>query len=423
MKSNSNAHRISRLGAWLPHDRRHLHHWLRTTRTAIRKHGEKFHPIVEEFQELIEGDPVLRMYFTQMFQEQPRRRVKAIWGDIRIRNYMEMLEVLNHVLTRAPEYNRTYMIGCPINAILDYPMITPAGLAAFADERVNAMFRRYFQVWSEFLSSEKSCYVLNDSPRGWLSEHARGQLHLDEFETEPRAPYLGFKSWNDFFIRRFKPGRRPVASPEDSTVVVNACESAPFALKRRVRAKAEFWIKAQPYSLHDLLAGHFVERFIGGTVYQAFLSAKNYHRWHSPVSGTIRRLQKIPGTYYAEASSEHFDPVGPNNSQGYIAHVATRALIFIEADDARIGLICLAAIGMAEVSSCVLEGTSGHPLREGQHLVKGEQLGYFQFGGSTHCLVFGPKVRLRFVPDAHPSGLHASRSETLKVNSHLATVL
>jgi len=418
----SHAHRSSRLGAWLPHDRRHLAHWLRATRSAVKKHGGRFHPVVREFQELIEGDPVLRMYFVRMFEEQPRRRMQAVWGDIRVRDYREMLAVLNHVLTRAPEYNGTYMVGCPVNAILDYPMITPAGLAAFADERVNAMLRRYLAVWAEFLSSPRSCHVLSDSRGGWLSAHARAQLNLEEFVTDPQAPHLGFKSWNDFFIRRFKPGQRPVAAPEDTGVIVNACESAPFAIQRKVRASAQFWIKEQPYSLRDLLAGHFVERFVGGTVYQAFLSARNYHRWHSPLSGTVRRLHKVRGTYYAEASSEHFDPAGPNNSQGYIAHVATRALIFIDADDPRIGLMCLVAIGMAEVSSCVLEGASGDALREGQHVIKGEQLGYFQFGGSTHCLVFGPQLRLRFVRDAQPRGPHASKSVTLKVNSRLATV-
>ena len=164
-----------------------------------------------------------------------------------------------------------------------------------------------------------------------------------------------------------------------------------------------------------MLAGNFVEDFVGGTVYQAFLSAKNYHRWHSPVAGTIRRLRRIPGTYYAEAASEHFDPAGPNNSQGYLAHVGTRALIFLEADDPRIGLVCLVTVGMAEVSSCMLRDAQGSELQEGQHVNKGDQLGYFQFGGSTHCLVFRPAVRLKFVPDA-------SKSKVLKVNSRLATV-
>ena len=63
----------------------------------------------------------------------------------------------------------------------------------------------------------------------------------------------------------------------------------------------------------------------------------------------------MEGAYYAEAAAEGFDPLGPNNSQGYIAHVNTRALIFIEAEDAAIGLLCFVAVGMVEVSSCVVQ--------------------------------------------------------------------
>lgn len=82
------------------------------------------------------------------------------------------------------------------------------------------------------------------------------------------------------------------------------------------------------------------EQFVGGTIYQAFLSALSYHRWHSPVSGTVVKTRLIEGTYYSETLSEGSDPAGPNDSQGYIAEVATRALIFIEADDPAIGLMC-----------------------------------------------------------------------------------
>jgi len=100
-------------------------------------------------------------------------------------------------------------------------------------------------------------------------------------------------------------------------------------------------------------------------VYQAFLGADNYHRWHSPVSGTIRKVDFVPGTYYAEAASEAFDPLGPNNSQGYVAHVATRALLFIEADERSIGWVGFIANGMAEVSSrkaIVQEGQQMGPI-------------------------------------------------------------
>jgi phosphatidylserine decarboxylase len=414
--------RSSRLGGWLPPDPKHLAHFLRTARSAAKRHAAEWHPVIRDFLSMIETDPVLLMYFTRMFEEQPRRRMRPIWGEVRLKNYQEMLKVLNHVIQTAPEYNRTYMVGFPINAILDCPMITPAGLAAFADEKVNAMLRRVLRAWTEFLDSPRSRYVLNDSASGWLSASAHKVLRLQDFVTAPQAPYFGFKSWNDFFIRRFKPGLRPVAAADDPKVIVNACEAAPFAIARRARARDHFWLKEQPYSLQEMLAGHFVEQFVGGTVYQGFLSARNYHRWHSPIAGTVRRLQQIAGTYYAEAAAEHFDPVGPNNSQGYLSHVATRALLFIDADEAAIGLVCVVFIGMAEVSSCIFEDEHGQPLREKQHLRKGDQVGYFQFGGSTHCVLFGPQVRLRFVPDAHPKGPHGSKSKTLEVNSQLATI-
>jgi phosphatidylserine decarboxylase len=282
------------------------------------------------------------------------------------------------------------------------------------------MFRKVLKVWTQFLDSKDSRYVLNDSPTGWLNPDARKALNLDEFKTSPKKPYLGFKSWNDFFIREFKPGMRPVADPEDDSVIVSACESAPYAIENNVKEHDTFWVKSQPYSLRQMLKGHFVDRFVGGTVYQAFLSAENYHRWHSPVSGTVKKLELVPGAYYAEAASEGFDPAGPNDSQGYIAHVAARALIFIEADNPAIGLICVVPVGMAEVSSCVLQGANGEPLKRGQRVKKGEQIGYFQFGGSTHCVVFGPGVISEFALQAIPQGESGSESGIVKVNSFLA---
>lgn len=410
----------TRLGGWLPHDPRELNQWLKNTIDEAEKKKAPFHPVIEEFRHMIESDPVMSMYFTLMFEQQPPFLPPPHSGDVKIKNYHQMLVVLNHVLTTAPSYNTTGMVGFPINAILDFPMITPAGLSAFAMEKVNAMFRKVLAVWTRFLDSADSLYVLNQSPTGWLSPRAQQNLNLDEFQTDPDKPYLGFKSWNDFFIRQFKPGVRPVASPEDDSVIVSACESAPYAIQNNVKEHDTFWIKAQPYSLRHMLHGHFVKHFVGGTVYQAFLSAEKYHRWHSPVSGTVKKLVHVPGTYYAEAASEGFDPAGPNDSQGYIAHTATRALIFIEADNPTIGLMCVIAIGMAEVSSCLLMGGDGKPLQEGQKVKKGDQLGYFQFGGSTHCLVFRPNVISEFALQAIPQGENGANSANVKVNSYLA---
>jgi phosphatidylserine decarboxylase len=139
-----------------------------------------------------------------------------------------------------------------------------------------------------------------------------------------------------------------------------------------VQRQDRFWIKSQPYS------GHAGERrvrgqFVAGTVYQAFLSATNYHRWHTPVARTIVRATVQGGTYYSEADSEGADAVEPKKSQSYLAHVAARAIILIEADGPVIGLMACVPVGMSEVSSCVI----GPDIQPGHRVVKSGELGYF----------------------------------------------
>ena len=65
-------------------------------------------------------------------------------------------------------------------------------------------------------------------------------------------------------------------------------------------------------------------------------------------------------------------------------------------------------------------GPDGNPLTEGQHVTKGDQIGYFQFGGSTHCLVFRPDVIAEFAVGAIPQGAYGENSANVPVNSFLA---
>lgn len=202
----------------------------------------------------------------------------------------------------------------------------------------------------------------------------------------------------------------------DDYVITNACESAPYRIATNVQKNTCFWLKSQPNSLEYMLDKcEYVDEFLGGTVYQAFLSAARYHRWHSPVSGTIKMVKNVPGTYYAEVNSYPYDEAGPNESQGYITHVAARAIIIIEADNKDIGLVGVMPVGMSEVSSCVVS------VQEGQHVNKGDEIGYFQFGGSTHCLIFQKDVIEQFVVGAIPAE-DFNDSTLQKVRSKLATV-
>jgi phosphatidylserine decarboxylase len=178
-----------------------------------------------------------------------------------------------------------------------------------------------------------------------------------------------------------------------------------------------FGSRASPTRCRTLLADdQSVEEFVGGTVYQAFLSATDYHRWHSPVAGTIVRASVEEGTYYSEADSEGADAVEPTNSQSYLAHVAARAIILIQADDPVIGLVAFVPVGMSDVSSCII----GPEVTPGHHVAKGDELGYFQFGGSTHCLVYRPGAIADFALDALPQP-NAADPPLVHVRSKIAT--
>lgn len=387
---------IHRPGRWLP-ARHHLEAWVSDlSRVVAEKPPVRPHPAVEAFRALIESDPVSRMYVTRMIEEVPQDEAYA---SHHLRSIDHMLSLINEVIGQAPAFDTTALVGTPLNAILDWSMATPAGFAAFRHPPINTALRNILTAWCEFLTSPASLHVLNASPTGWKSPAARAAMNMDQFEHDPDDKYWGFTSWNDFFTRRFKPGRRPVAEPDNDKVIVSACESTPFKIRVNARRTDTFWLKSQPYSLRDMLAGDkAADAFEGGAIYLAYLSALNYHRWHSPVSGTIREAVIIPGTYYSELEAEGADPVGPNNSQAYITHVATRALILIEADDPVIGLMGVLLVGMGEVSSCVI----GPGIAPGRAVRKGEELGYFQFGGSTHCLIFRPGVIAQFAVEALP---------------------
>lgn len=398
MPSDCGRHRI---GGWMPSSQESVESWLGelSERVETKQDEITLQPVIQEFHELIERDPVVRMYLNEMITQVPKSKP---YTKRHLKNVDQMLSLINEVLTQAPEYDDSGLVGVPLSAILDWTMGTPAGSAAFRNDAINAMFKKILTAWCEFLSSEDSLYVLNDTPNGWKCGAAQKAMGMHEYQHDPDEKYWGFKSWNDFFTRPFKQGARPIDEPDNNKVIVSACESTPYKISTQVKKKDEFWLKSQPYSLADMLASpEYVDDFVGGTVYQAFLSALNYHRWHSPVTGTIRKAFVKEGTYYSELEAEGEDPAGPDDSQGYITHVATRAIIFIECDDPVIGLMCFMPVGMDEVSSCVI-----HPdIKPGHRVKKGDELGYFQFGGSTHCLIFRPGAitgfSLQAMPDPH----------------------
>ena len=291
------------------------------------------HPPVQELLKAIISNPEINMFFHQMFSQQFKNPDSS--KGTRIPCWQLMIVLIDHIMTTAPEYNKTSLVSFPIYAILNWPMATTAGFAAFLNDKINRLFKSILNYWGKFLSSSASCYVLNDDPRhGWFGEDAMQAMpNFDlEFKCKPREKHHGFTSWDDFFTREFRDGIRPVESPDDDSIVANACESAPYQISTAVKNRDFFWIKHQRYSLDFILnMSDLAKQFYGGTVYQGYLSATSYHRWHSPVSGTIYKTELVDGSYFSATHDIQDNPAPPNicMSQGCLAQVAARGIIYI----------------------------------------------------------------------------------------------
>lgn len=119
-------------------------------------------------------------------------------------------------------------------------------------------------------------------------------------------------------------------------------------------------------------------------------------------------LEPLLEGFSPDTGRPHPDSGADAESQGYISSVAARGIVWIQADDP-VGLMGLVFIGMAEVSSIELTAQIG------TRLEKGEKLGRFHFGGSTHCMVFRPELDVNFY-------LPADKNEQVLCRSKIATV-
>lgn len=300
----ANLHR-HRTGHWLPSDHKVLREWVdKLIQRTPSQRESPLDPVLQEFKDFIDNHAVVRMYSTSMFDQvpiMPPYNNDPTGLQPQVRNYDHMFELMNQIISEGPQVfgdpATNGLIGFPIVAILEWPVGTQSGFAFFTMAPVNEHFKAVLNKWKRYLMSPASQSVLNPVD-GWTSPGTikvltdQGNNHVDSYTFEqlykcpdPLKPTLGFNSWDAFFLREFQGDVRPVASPDGimrigsgnhdpMQTITHACESIPCRLEKNVQLYDTFWIKSQPYSLADMLNGAGVASpFVGGTVYQAFLSA------------------------------------------------------------------------------------------------------------------------------------------------------
>ena len=237
---------------------------------------------------------------------------------------------------------------------------------------------------------------------------------VESFRSDPlfnwdeyMPPPSGYRTFNQFFARHVKPGMRPVAAMGNDAILVAPADSA-FVGWWQVSQKSKIHvednklsIKGMQWSIHQLLEGSaYADRFKGGIFTHSFLNTFDYHRWHTPVRGKVLEARVLQGQAYMEVATkpavvhdERVNVLADRDGTGY-QFVQTRGLVILESP---VGLVACLPMGMAQVSSVVITAEVGVTLR------KGEELGYFQFGGSDFVMVFerASNVQLTGQPNVH----------------------
>ena len=117
----------------------------------------------------------------------------------------------------------------------------------------------------------------------------------------------------------------------------------------------------------------------------SYLSAHDYHRFHVPVGGIVREVRNIPGRVILDVIKKEDGSLDMTDGDTY-QFTQARGLIIIES---AIGLVAVLPIGMGQVSSVNLTAEVG------AILAKGEEFGYFTFGGSDIIIMFeADKVKI-----------------------------
>lgn len=202
------------------------------------------------------------------------------------------------------------------------------------------------------------------------------QIDMADYEVPPQ----GFRTFNEFFTRHVKPGARPfygdgLCSPADGRLTV-------WPELRRFTCIP---VKGAEFTVPELLGKRgteYASLFEDGTLMVCRLCPVDYHRYHFPASGQILEKWRLPGRYHS------VNPLAlEQNLRVFTTNVREVTMLELE-HFGKCAFIAVGAFGVASI-------TDTHPEKSFQ---RGEEAGYFSFGGSTLILIF-QKNRLRFDQD------------------------
>ena len=192
-------------------------------------------------------------------------------------------------------------------------------------------------------------------------------INLNEFEKQPQA----YTCFNDFFYRKIKLHLRPIC--EGSDALCFPCDGRHLGF-RHINDTQKFFIKGGVFNLQQLLRDEaLAEHFQNGTCIISRLAPMDYHRFHFPCDGVPNSTQLINGFLYS---------VSPLALKGSLKIFGENKRWVTVLESERFGKVALIEVG----ACCV--GSVRQTFIPESFVKKGDEKGYFLFGGSTVITLF-----------------------------------
>lgn len=190
-----------------------------------------------------------------------------------------------------------------------------------------------------------------------------------------------FTSFNDFFSRKLKPTSRPI-SPKANTI--SAPSDGRYLAFENISNLSPFFIKGEQFTVDELIADeNKAAKFASGSMLISRLCVTDYHRFHFPIACVPDKTFLINGDYLS---------VHPIAMKGDVSIFLQNKRMSTILHSKACGDILMIEIGSTGV------GTIQQTFTPEKEVLKGDEKGYFEFGGSTVILIF-ENGRVRFSED------------------------
>jgi phosphatidylserine decarboxylase len=223
---------------------------------------------------------------------------------------------------------------------------------------------------------------------GYFTRHPASKKYIRPFVERHKIDMLtsekkieDFVNFNDFFARKLKKDARPIAV--DYKKIVFPCDGR-HLLVENFENLPPFYVKGQAFDLGKLLRNdELLKRFQSGAAVISRLCPADYHRFHFPCDAFIRKIYKVNGNYFS---------VNPLAIRKKIAIFFENKRLVSVLQSRDVDQFLMVEVG----ATCV--GSIRQTAEVGHLYFKGEEKGFFSFGGSTIITIF-QKDKVTFAED------------------------